>query len=134
MTRTPTSTGSCFPAHGLPRRAPALLALLAAMLALRATDTAHAQTPGKHEVRAVWLTTLSGLDWPAAAERGQAARQRESLTRMLDNIARLKLNTVMFQVRSRGNAFYPSSLEPWAAELTGVLGRDPGWDPLAVAI
>ncbi len=39
-------------------------------------------------------------------------------------------NTVLFQVRGNGTAFYRSRLEPWADELGG---RDPGFDPLAVA-
>ncbi|MHB1192965.1 MAG: glycoside hydrolase family 10 protein [Longimicrobiales bacterium] len=43
-------------------------------------------------------------------------------------------NVVYFQVRGRADAFYRSSLEPWAANLTGTLGKDPGWDPLGVAV
>ncbi len=44
------------------------------------------------------------------------------------------LTDLFFQVRGRGDAFYHSALEPWGAELTGRLGADPGWDPLAVAV
>ncbi|MFO7768926.1 MAG: family 10 glycosylhydrolase [bacterium] len=44
------------------------------------------------------------------------------------------MTDVFFQVRGRGDAFYRSELEPWASELTGTLGRDPGWDPLQTAI
>ncbi|HCV43097.1 MAG TPA: hypothetical protein DGH68_06405, partial [Bacteroidetes bacterium] len=40
-------------------------------------------------------------------------------------------NTILFQVRARGDAYYRSSYEPWAENLTGTLGKDPGWDPLA---
>ncbi len=43
-------------------------------------------------------------------------------------------NTVFFQVRGSYDAFYLSSLEPWSALLSGTLGQDPGWDPLAVAV
>ena len=43
-------------------------------------------------------------------------------------------NQVYFQVRGVADAYYRSGVEPWAAPLTGKLGRDPGWDPLAVAI
>jgi uncharacterized lipoprotein YddW (UPF0748 family) len=32
------------------------------------------------------------------------------------------------------DVYYRSSLEPWAAALTGKLGVDPGWDPLQTAI
>jgi uncharacterized lipoprotein YddW (UPF0748 family) len=37
-------------------------------------------------------------------------------------------------VRGAGDAFYDSAVEPWAKSLTGTLGKDPGWDPLQVAI
>jgi len=93
-----------------------------------------AQQVPKREFRGVWLTTLSGLDWPSPADRGNAEKQKSALKSILDNIARMKLNAVMFQVRSRGNAFYFSSLEPWAAELSGSLGKNPGWDPLEFAV
>ena len=38
------------------------------------------------------------------------------------------------QIRGEGDAYYHSSVEPWSARLSGVLGRDPGWDPLQAAI
>jgi uncharacterized lipoprotein YddW (UPF0748 family) len=44
------------------------------------------------------------------------------------------LNTVFFQVRGNADAFYRSNYEPWSQLLTGVLGQDPGWDPLQFAI
>jgi uncharacterized lipoprotein YddW (UPF0748 family) len=44
-------------------------------------------------------------------------------------------NTIFFQVRGAGDAYYTPGLEPWGARLTGsiwqTLGQDPGWDPLA---
>jgi uncharacterized lipoprotein YddW (UPF0748 family) len=43
-------------------------------------------------------------------------------------------NLVYFQVRGRADTFYRSSHEPWAANLTGTLGQDPGWDPLGTAV
>ncbi len=92
---------------------------------------AHGQV---REMRAVWLTTLSGLDWPASSLAGRPEEQKASLRVILDDCRRMGLNTIFLQVRSRGNAFYRSTLEPWAGELTGTLGRDPGWDPLAFAI
>lgn len=95
---------------------------------------AQENIPPKYETRAVWLTTLLGLDWPSSALVNDQTAQQQSLREKLDNIEKLNLNTVMFQVRSRGNAFYESSIEPYAAELTGVLGKDPGWDPLQFTI
>ncbi len=88
----------------------------------------------KFETRAVWVATIFGLDWPSQSRGKPAAEQKKELLEIFSNIDRQHFNTVYFQVRSRGNAVYKSSLEPWALELTGFLGRDPGWDPLAVAV
>ena len=43
-------------------------------------------------------------------------------------------NTIYFQARARGDAFYRSRYEPWSDQLTGTLGLDPGWDPLATLL
>lgn len=43
-------------------------------------------------------------------------------------------NAIFFQVRGTADAYYHSAVEPWSAGLTGVLGQDPGWDPLQVAL
>jgi uncharacterized lipoprotein YddW (UPF0748 family) len=77
---------------------------------------------------------LLGLDWPTASLRGNIAGQQGALREILDDLQRRKFNAVFFQVRSRGNAMYNSSIEPWASELTGTLGRNPGWDPLEFVI
>lgn len=92
------------------------------------------QSGVSREVRAVWLTTLMGLDWPARELSGDRAAQMQSLREIFDRLQELNFNTVYFQVRSRGNAFYASRFEPWAGELSGVFGKDPGWDPLEFAV
>ena len=58
----------------------------------------------KHEVRAVWLTTIGGLDWPRSYARDAAsvARQQRELTDILDRLQRAGINTVLLQVRIRG--------------------------------
>jgi len=94
---------------------------------------ACAQTPAppKREVRAVWLTTAAGLDWPHSTDR---AEQQASLREIVRRLKSYNFNTIFFQVRSRGDAYYHSAYEPWADNLTGTLGKDPGWDPLAFLI
>lgn len=37
-------------------------------------------------------------------------------------------------MRPTADALWPSPLEPWAECLTGVQGKDPGWDPLGTAV
>lgn len=91
----------------------------------------EAQNP-KHELRAVWITTHFGLDWPVAADA--TATKKSKLTAMLDNLKTLGINTIYFQVRSIGDALYPSAIVPWSNRMTGTYGQDPLWDPLAFAI
>ena len=90
----------------------------------------------KYEVRAVWLTTLGGLDWPKSyAHDGMGIlKQQEDLCNMLDQLQAINVNTVLFQTRVRATTAYPSELEPWEGSLSGVPGKTPGWDPLQFAI
>ncbi len=90
----------------------------------------------KHEVRAVWLTTISGLDWPKTMATSQAGRQqqKEELVKIFDQLQACHINTVLLQTRVRGSVIYPSKIEPWDICLTGTFDRDPGYDPLAFAI
>ena len=90
----------------------------------------------KYEVRAVWLTTLGGLDWPKSyAHDGMGIqRQQEDLCRMLDKLKAINVNTVLFQTRVRATTAYSSEIEPWEGSLSGVPGKTPGWDPLQYAI
>jgi uncharacterized lipoprotein YddW (UPF0748 family) len=53
---------------------------------------------------------------------------------IMGEVADAGFNTVYFQVRGNHDAYYDSSLEPWASRLSGTLGVDPGWDPLQSAI
>lgn len=71
----------------------------------------------KGGIRAVWVTR-----WDY--------KSRHDIARIMHNCRSAGFNTVLFQVRGNGTAFYRSRLEPWADELGG---RDPGFDPLAVA-
>lgn len=86
------------------------------------------QEATKHEVRGIFLTTSNRLDWPKSTDREE---QQASLRAILREMQLANLNTLFFQVRPRGDAYYRSRYEPWAEALTGTLGKDPGWDPLA---
>ena len=79
--------------------------------------------PPKREVRAVWVTTVLGLDWPHSTD---PERQRRDLLEIVRKLSANRYNTIFFQVRGRGDAMYRSLYEPWSASLTGTLGKDPG--------
>jgi len=100
------------------------------LLSLFFTVSVRCQSP-KHEVRAVWLATIGGIDWPHSYH---AAMQREELRLMLDKLQKAGINTVLVQTRVRATTIYPSALEPWDGCLTGTPGRAPGYDPLKLCI
>ncbi len=83
------------------------------------------------ELRGIFLTTANSLDWPRSLNKDE---QQASLKRIVQDMKRANLNTIFFQVRARGDAYYRSAYEPWAENLTGTLGADPGWDPLALLL
>ncbi len=89
--------------------------------------------PLAREFRAAWIATAYNIDWPS--KKGlPAATQQAELRRMLDTIAKLRMNAVIFQVRPMGDAFYDSKIEPWSHFLSGSMGKSPGYDPLAFCI
>lgn len=95
----------------------------------------YAEAP-KREMRAVWLTTLNGLDWPTTKATSPATRelQKQELRDILDRLKAANINTILLQTRVRATVIYPSDIEPWDNALTGTFGRSPGYDPLAFAI
>lgn len=109
------------------KRRIALILLLFPMLAL-------GQLP-KPEFRGVWIATVANLDWPLS-RTASPATQRADLIDLLDKLKAAGTNAIFFQVRTEGDALYPSAIEPWSSHLTGTEGVAPNplWDPLAFAI
>ena len=107
-------------------------ALITIMLCMATTFWAD----GKHEVRAVWLTTIGGLDWPHsyAQSAHSIEKQKNELRDMLDKLQLANINTVLLQTRVRATTIYPSDIEPWDGCMSGIPGKTPGYDPLAFAI
>lgn len=90
----------------------------------------------KTEVRAIWLTTIYGLDWPKRYATGESQReqQKEELRALLDSLQKANFNMVFLQVRLRGDVIYRSAIEPASKVFSGRYGVLPGYDPLAFAI
>lgn len=90
----------------------------------------------KYETRAVWLTTIGGLDWPHSYSQSarSAERQKRELTDILDRLYDANINTVLLQTRVRATTIYPSAIEPWDGCLSGIPGKSPSYDALQFAI
>ncbi|MBC9715538.1 family 10 glycosylhydrolase [Streptomyces sp. TRM66268-LWL] len=89
--------------------------------------------PRNTAFRGMWIASVANRDWPSKPGL-PAETQRAELLAYLDEAVRRRLNTVILQVRPTADALWPSDFEPWSAYLTGVQGKDPGWDPLGTAV
>ena len=118
---------------------------IVALVALVGFDTACAQQsavpsalpapPVDREFRAVWVASVSNIDWPS--KPGLSTKeQQDELIELLDRAAAVRLNAVILQVRPGGDALYASTLEPWSEYLTGQMGKAPNpyYDPLEFAV
>ncbi|MGG6309732.1 family 10 glycosylhydrolase [Paenibacillus macerans] len=87
-----------------------------------------------NDLRGVWVSTVSNLDWPSKSSYGQAEAQKAEYVKLLDEVQAMGMNAVFVQVRPSADAIYPSNLVPWSSYLTGTAGKDPGYDPLQFLI
>ena len=89
----------------------------------------------KHDLRGAWVATVSNIDWPSSRTL-TTSQQQAGLTKILDTLASVGINTVYLQVRPECDALYQSSIEPWSYWLTNSQGTAPNplWDPLQFAI
>ena len=121
---------------------PGMAVLLAGML--NATSAPQGLTPltanqtppqPRQEFRGAWVATVGNSVWPSKPGL-PVSEQKSELLAILDQAKRLKLNTIIFQVRPACDALYASKLEPWSEYLTGRMGQPPApfYDPLAFAI
>jgi uncharacterized lipoprotein YddW (UPF0748 family) len=85
----------------------------------------------KNEFRAVWIATVVNIDWPKKGS-DSVEKQKEDYIEILETYKKLNYNAVIVQIRSVGDAFYPSKLAPWSRYITGKEGQapQPYYDPL----
>ena len=86
----------------------------------------------KKEMRAVWMATVWELDWPQSVYSMES--QKKKYTDYLDKFVECNVNAIFVQIRPTADAFYNSSYEPWSKSITGVAGKDPGYDVLEFMI
>lgn len=121
-------------------RTVAFAAICSLVIGGYAGTEAYAADPAvKREMRSAWVATVWQLDWPqstvsSTGNTTQINAQKKQLTTLLDSLARNNMNSICFQVRSRCDAMYNSSYEPWSSDLVSYRGLDPGYDPLAYCI
>lgn len=80
----------------------------------------------KSEVRAVWLTTNSGLDWPKA--KYNESDQKKSLEEILDKLEAANFNTIVFQVQVKGDVLWNSKIQPFMKDVSGDGSKAMTWD------
>lgn len=93
---------------------------------------AHAQA-NKRALRGVWIATVNNIDWPTKPGLAVEEQQKEMVA-LLDQLQSYNMNTAIFQIRPTADAFYKSQFEPSSHWVTGVQGKDMGYDPLQFAI
>lgn len=63
-----------------------------------------------HEMRAAWVTTVYGLDWPAGTTGSTA--QTSALINTIEKLKNLNINVIFFQAMSSCETMYASSILP----------------------
>ncbi len=92
-----------------------------------------AALPASAEMRAAWVASVYNINFPSRPGLSASAQKAE-IVRICEVAKQAKLNALMVQVRPESDALYESRYEPWSRFLTGVQGKDPGYDPLETFI
>lgn len=93
---------------------------------------AETESP-KRQLRAAWIASVENIDWP---KKGVVTsnEQKKDYVNLINGLQASGMNAVVMQIKPTTDAFYPSEYAPWSEWLTGVQGKDPGYDPLAIMI
>jgi len=76
------------------------------------------------EFRGVWIATVANIDWPVSGTDSWEKQKKDYLA-LLDYYKGLHFNAVIVQIRTAGDALYPTKLAPWSKYLTGQQGIAP---------
>ncbi|MGX1192112.1 uncharacterized lipoprotein YddW (UPF0748 family) [Metabacillus sp. SLBN-84] len=87
----------------------------------------------KEELRAAWMASVLNIDWPSKPGL-PIETQKEEFIRYLDEQEAMGMNAVVMQIKPTADAFYPSEYGLWSEYLTGVQGKDPGYNPLSFMV
>jgi uncharacterized lipoprotein YddW (UPF0748 family) len=84
----------------------------------------HSLPEVPREFRGVWIATVANIDWPLSSTDPWEKQKKDYLA-LLDYYKGLNFNAVIVQIRTAGDAFYPTDLAPWSKYLTGKQGTAP---------
>lgn len=99
-------------------------AILCLLLSISNSFAQSKLTYPKNEFRAVWIATVANIDWPKN-NTDSVEKEKADFIEILESYKKLHYNAVIVQIRSNGDAFYPSELAPWSRNLTGKEGKAP---------
>ncbi|MGL4738627.1 MAG: family 10 glycosylhydrolase [Cellulosilyticaceae bacterium] len=108
-----------------------LMSMCLMMTLISIPTQAKAET---QQMRAVWISSVYNLDYPSATSKNNPKAQKQEFIKILDELQDMGINTVVMQVRPKGDALYASQINPWSDVLTGRQGMNPGYDPMAFMI
>ena len=111
-----------------------LMAFIIAVSGLTTNVTASKVTAKRipQSTQAAWMATVYNIDFPSV-KKNIPAQKKEFIDKM-DKLKALGINTIIVQVRPKADALYKSDINPWSDVLTGVQGKDPGYDSMAFMI
>jgi uncharacterized lipoprotein YddW (UPF0748 family) len=82
-------------------------------------------------LRGVWL---SYLEFDRILQGNSEEEYRAELQSILSNLTNKGYNTIFAQVRSHGDAYYPSDIFPWSSHASGTAGKACSFDPLQILL
>ena len=80
-------------------------------------------------MKGIWISYYELPFWGCNEETA-----KEKFLNMMSLVSAQGYNTVFCHVRANADAFYPSKYFPFAKQLTGTQGVNPGYDPLKIMI
>lgn len=93
--------------------------------------TGHNASGSSDTMRGVWI---SYLEFDHMLSGKSEDSYRTEITEMVQNCKKKELNTLIVQVRSHGDAYYPSELYPWSSHASGTVGKACDFDPFKILI
>lgn len=81
----------------------------------------------KSEFRGVWIASVNNIDWPKNALDSNE-KKKEDFLKLIKFYKDLNFNAVIVQIRTAGDAFYPTRFAPYSRFLTGKEGVSPQGD------